>query len=115
MNLLFIADVVGSPGRDAVRALLPALRARYDLHLVICNAENAAAGYGLTRETARELFDAGVDVLTGGNHLWDKREAMGYLAEETRLVRPANLPPGTPGKGWRVFRASDGTPVGVVD
>ena len=114
-NVLFIADVVGSPGRDAVKALLPGLRARHDVHLVVCNAENAAAGFGLTRETARDLFEAGCDVLTGGNHLWDKRDAMDYLGEEPRLVRPANLPPGTPGEGARVFRAKDGTDVGVIN
>jgi metallophosphoesterase (TIGR00282 family) len=114
-NLLFIADVIGSPGRDVVRALLPSLRRRHDVHLVVCNGENSAAGFGLTREVARELFEAGVDVLTGGNHLWDKKDSMDYLAEEPRLVRPANLPPGAPGEGFRVFKASDGTPVGVVN
>jgi|GEM_PF-19974 len=114
-QILFIADVVGAPGRDAVKALLPGLRRRFGVHLVVCNGENAAAGYGLTRDTARELFAAGVDVLTGGNHLWDKKDAMDYLAEEPRLVRPANLPPGTPGEGWRVVNAADGTPVGVVN
>jgi len=114
-NLLFIADVVGSPGRDVVRALLPDLRRRLDLHLVICNGENSAGGFGLTQDSARSLFAAGVDVLTGGNHLWDRKEAMDYLAGEMRLVRPANLPPGTPGQGWAVYRATDGTPVGVVN
>jgi metallophosphoesterase (TIGR00282 family) len=115
LNLLFIADVIGSPGREVVRALLPGLRQRHDVHLVICNAENSAAGFGVTREAARELFAAGVDVLTGGNHLWDKKDSAEYLAEEPRLVRPANLPPGTPGEGFRVFKATDGTPVGVVN
>ena len=114
-NLLFIADVIGSPGREVVRALLPGLRRRHDVHLVVCNGENSAAGFGLTREVARELFEAGVDVLTGGNHLWDKKDSMDYLAEEPRLVRPLNLPPGAPGEGFRVFKASDGTPVGVVN
>jgi 2',3'-cyclic-nucleotide 2'-phosphodiesterase len=115
LNLLFVADVIGSPGRDVVRALLPDLKRRHDVALVICNGENAAGGFGLTRESAHALFAAGVDVLTGGNHLWDRKESLSYLAEETRLVRPANLPPGTPGEGWRVFTASDGTPVGVVN
>ena len=113
-NILFIADVVGSPGRDVVRALLPALRRRHDVHLVVCNGENSAAGFGVTRESGRELYAAGVDVLTGGNHLWDRKESADYLAEEQRLVRPANMPPGTPGEGWRVMRATDGTAVGVV-
>jgi len=114
-NLLFVADVIGSPGREVLRGLLPELRRRHDVHLVICNCENSAAGFGVTREVARELFDAGCDVLTGGNHLWDKKDSMDYLAEEPRLVRPANLPAGTPGEGWRVFRATNGTPVGVVN
>jgi len=115
LKILFIADVVGAPGRDVVRALLPGLRARHGIDLVICNAENAAAGFGLTRDTAKDLFDAGCDALTGGNHIWDKRDAMDYLGSEPRLVRPANLPPGTPGKGWRIFPGLDGTPIGVID
>jgi len=114
-NLLFIADVIGSPGREVVKALLPELRRRHELHLVICNCENSAAGYGVTRDTAHELFAAGCDVLTGGNHLWDKRDSVSYIAEEPRLVRPANLPAGTPGQGWGVFKASNGVPVAVVN
>lgn len=114
MNILFIADVIGSPGRDAVRALLPALRHRYDAHLVVANVENSAGGFGLNRDSGEALAAAGVDVFTGGNHLWDRKESVPYVAEEPRLVRPANLPPGTPGEGWRVFRAVDGTQVGVV-
>ncbi len=115
LRILFIADVIGSPGREVVTALLPGLRARHGLDLVVCNGENAAAGFGLTRETAKDLFDAGVDVLTGGNHIWDKRDSIDYLKGEARLVRPANLPPGAPGEGWRVFQGLDGTPVGVVN
>jgi hypothetical protein len=114
MNILFVADVIGSPGRDAVKALLPALRQRHDAHLVIANVENAAGGFGLNRESGEALAAAGVDVFTGGNHLWDRKESAAYVAEEPRLVRPANLPPGTPGEGWRVVRAADGTEVAVV-
>ena len=115
LNILFIADVIGSPGRDVVRALLPELKRRHALDLVVCNGENAAGGFGLTRDSASGLFAAGVDVLTGGNHIWDRKESLGYLREEARLVRPANLPPGTPGEGWRIFRAADGTAVGVIN
>lgn len=114
MKLLFIADVIGSPGRDVVQALLPGLRSRYDIDLVICNGENSAGGFGLTRDTAAKLYATGIDVLTGGNHLWDRREAAAYLADEPRLVRPANMPEGTPGRGWAVFEAKDGTKVGVI-
>ena len=106
--------MIGAPGREVVRALLPALRQRHDAHLVICNVENSAGGFGLNRDSGESLATAGVDVFTGGNHLWDRKESAGYVAEEPRLVRPANLPPGTPGEGWRVFRAADGTTVGVV-
>jgi len=115
LNILFIADAVGSPGRDVVTKLLPDLRRRHDLGLVICNAENSAAGFGCTKESAHDLFRAGVDVLTGGNHIWDRRESLSYLADERRLVRPANLPAGTPGQGWAAFTAADDTPVGVVN
>ena len=114
-QLLFVADVIGSPGREALRALLPELRRRHDVHLVVCNCENSAAGFGVTKEVARDLFEAGCDVLTGGNHLWDKKDSLDYIAEEPRLVRPANLPAGTPGQGWRVFKAANGAPVGVVN
>jgi metallophosphoesterase (TIGR00282 family) len=114
-NLLFIADVIGSPGREAVLALLPELRRRHDVHLVVCNCENSAAGMGVTPDSARELFAAGCDVLTGGNHLWDKKEGHELIGEEPRLVRPANMPPRTPGQGWRVFKASNGESVAVVN
>jgi hypothetical protein len=115
LNILFIADVIGAPGREVVKALLPALRQRHDVHLVIANVENAAGGFGLTRDSGEALAADGVDVFTGGNHLWDRKDSVPYVAVEPRLVRPANLPPGTSGEGWRVFRASDGTPVGVVN
>ncbi len=115
IRILFIADVIGSPGRDVVRALLPNLVRRHSVDLVIANGENSAGGFGLTRDSGGELFRAGVQVLTGGNHLWDRRDSYEYLASETRLVRPANMPPGTVGRGWGVFPARDGTPVGVVN
>ncbi len=114
-NLLFIADVIGSPGRDVLRGLLADLKRRHDLHLVICNCENSAAGFGVTKDVARDLFEAGCDVLTGGNHLWDKKDSIEYIGEEPRLVRPANLPEGTPGRGWRVVKATNGVHVGVVN
>jgi metallophosphoesterase (TIGR00282 family) len=97
MKLLFLGDVVGKPGRRAVRELLPSLRRELEVDVALANGENLAGGSGLTREVAAELFDAGIDLMTGGNHLFDKRDSHGYIAAEPRLVRPANYPPGTPG------------------
>ncbi|WP_144185962.1 TIGR00282 family metallophosphoesterase [Elioraea rosea] len=105
MRLLFLGDVVGRAGRDAVTAALPGLRARLRTELVIVNAENAAHGFGLTPEIARALFAAGADVLTLGNHAWDRREIIPYIEGEARLLRPLNYPPGTPGRGAGVFAA----------
>lgn len=114
MKVLMIGDIVGRPGRRAVKEHLPALRETLKIDFVIANAENLAGGNGITRETAAELFACGVDALTGGNHIWDKKESYAYIDEETRLVRPANYPPGVPGAGYRIFEVS-GTKVGVVN
>jgi len=100
MNILMIGDVIGRPGRRAVAALLPDLRAELSLDLVIANGENAAAGFGLTERTAEELFEAGVDVITSGNHIWDQKEIIEVLDQETPIVRPLNYPPGAPGRGF---------------
>lgn len=102
MNLLFIGDVVGIPGRRALAAHLPALRATLALDFVVANCENVAGGAGVTAETAAELLDRGVDVLTNGNHIWDEPEAFDYIAREPRLLRPHNYPESTPGSGWYV-------------
>ncbi len=100
MRILFIGDIYGKPGRKAVRHFLPRLRASHAPDVVIANGENMAGGAGITRDTAREMFDLGVDALTTGNHVWDQREALEYLDQEPRIVRPLNWPPGTPGHGW---------------
>lgn len=105
MKILFLGDIVGRTGRDAVIAALPSLRARLGAEFVIINAENAAHGFGLTPEIARALFAAGADVLTLGNHAWDRRELIPYIEGEPRLLRPFNYPPGTPGRGAGVFAA----------
>jgi len=97
--ILAIGDIVGSPGRRAVSQLLPGLRQQYGVDLVIANGENAAGGIGLTLSTAKELFDAGVDVLTSGNHIWVHKEIIPYLDSEMPILRPLNYPPGVPGKG----------------
>jgi len=99
MRILFLGDVVGRAGRDAVVAAIPGLRERLKLDLVVVNAENAAHGFGLTPEIARALFAAGADVLTLGNHAWDRKEVIPYIESEPRLIRPLNYPAGTPGRG----------------
>jgi metallophosphoesterase (TIGR00282 family) len=115
MRILFIGDVVGRPGRQLVKTGLAALISRYDVDLVIVNAENAAAGFGITREIGDELLELGVDVMTSGNHIWDKKEALDYIGTEPRLLRPANYPAGAPGNGSYVARARDGGTVGVIN
>ena len=102
MRILMIGDAVGRPGRTAVQALLPDLRTKHNLDLVVLNGENAAGGIGLTPETAEELFKAGVDVITSGNHIWHHKEIIPYLDAEPRVVRPLNMPPGVPGHGYVV-------------
>jgi metallophosphoesterase (TIGR00282 family) len=104
VKLLFIGDIVGQPGRLAVKTLLPKLRAEHGLDFVIANGENSAGGNGITVRTAEEIFAAGVDVITSGDHLWDQKEVMELLAKEQRFVRPLNYPPGTPGQGSGVFQ-----------
>ncbi len=99
-----IGDIIGRPGRQAVEKLLPGLRQQYKLDLVIANAENTAGGLGLTSTTARELFGAGVDVLTSGNHIWAQKEIIPYLDGEMPILRPLNYPPGVPGKGYIITK-----------
>jgi metallophosphoesterase (TIGR00282 family) len=114
-RLLFIGDIVGRPGRDLVRRGVPALREYHQVDLVIANAENAAAGFGITRELGEQILDAGVDVMTSGNHIWDKKEAIDYIGIEPRLLRPANFPDGVPGNGSYVARTANGVSVGVIN
>ena len=100
MLISAIGDIIGKPGRQAVQELLPGLREQYGLDLVIANAENAAGGIGLTPNTAKELLDAGVDVLTSGNHIWAQKEIIPYLDGEMPILRPLNYPPSVPGRGY---------------
>ena len=99
MRVLFIGDVVGSPGRRALTALLPDLRQELGLDVVIANGENAAGGRGLSIKTARDMFEAGVDIISSGNHIWDNREIIEELDSDSPIIRPANYPPGSPGRG----------------
>jgi len=100
--ILAIGDIIGRPGRQAIQKLLPDLQQQYGLDLVIANAENTAGGLGLTPTTAKELLDAGVDVLTSGNHIWAQKEIIPYLDGELPILRPLNYPPGVPGRGYMV-------------
>ncbi|HET7701185.1 MAG TPA: TIGR00282 family metallophosphoesterase [Candidatus Limnocylindria bacterium] len=102
MKILFVGDVVGRPGRDAVKALLPPLRTELAVDLAIVNGENAAGGAGLTAEIARELHEAGADVITNGNHVWDQRQFLKDIDDLPYCIRPVNLAPGNPGRGWTI-------------
>jgi metallophosphoesterase (TIGR00282 family) len=115
LRVLLIGDVVGKPGRRLVREWVPRLRQERHIHLVVANAENAAGGNGLTHEVADELMAAGVDVLTSGNHIFDKREVLEFIQDVPQVLRPVNYPPGTPGRGVWVGTAADGTSVAVVN
>jgi metallophosphoesterase (TIGR00282 family) len=115
MRVLFIGDIFGRPGRDLVRRAIRPLTARYEVDLVIANVENASAGAGVTRESGEALLDAGIDVMTTGNHVWDKRETLAYIGAEPRLLRPVNMAATAPGGGVFVTRAAGGRPVGVIN
>ncbi len=115
MKLLLIGDVVGKVGRRALRQTLPALVGGEEIDLVVANGENAAGGIGITVRTAEEIFQAGVDCITTGNHVWKKKEITGYLEAEPRIVRPANYPPGVPGRGGALIETKGGVPVGVIN
>jgi len=114
MRILFIGDIVGQPGRRVVAKRLKELVARHAVQVVLANAENAAGGFGITPTIGEELFQLGIDVLTSGNHVWDKKEAEGYLAKESRLLRPANYPDEAPGQGVTVVQ-KEGRRVGVLN
>jgi len=115
MRILFIGDIVGRPGRELVRDGLHGLVEYHSVDFVIANAENSAAGFGITREIGDQLLDYGIDVMTSGNHIWDKKEALDYIGTEPRLLRPANYPAGAPGNGSYIARTRDGVSVGVIN
>jgi 2',3'-cyclic-nucleotide 2'-phosphodiesterase len=115
MKILFIGDIVGKPGRRAVSELLPKLIGDHQIDLVIANCENAAAGFGVTRDIVEELYDNHIDVLTSGNHIWDKKEIMEFIGDYETLLRPANYPAKVPGKGSVVVPIASGEYVGVLN
>ena len=104
MRVLMIGDIVGKPGRRAVRTLLPGIKNEFGVDLVVANAENSAGGFGLTPSTSDELLDAGVDVITTGNHVWDQQEIIEYLDSDAPVLRPLNFPPGLPGRGHLIIQ-----------
>ena len=115
MRLLFLGDVVGRTGRQAVIAKLPELRARYRLDFVVVNAENSAGGFGITESICTDLLDAGADAVTLGNHAFDQKEALVFIERQPKLLRPINYPPGTPGRGSGLFKAANGADVLVIN
>jgi 2',3'-cyclic-nucleotide 2'-phosphodiesterase len=115
MRLLICGDVMGRSGREAVKTHVPRLRRELGLDFVVANGENAAGGFGITDKLCAELYAAGADVITTGNHVWDQRELLGYIGSDPRLLRPLNLPAGTPGAGARVFELGDGRRVLVLN
>ena len=115
MRILFIGDIVGKPGRQAIHKVLEKVIADYGVEFTIANGENAAGGMGITPAIATEILDEGVDVLTSGNHIWAKKEILPFLNEEPRLLRPANYPPGVPGRGIGIYNVNNGEKVGVLN
>ncbi len=115
MKILFSGDIVGKPGRLAIRELLPLIVEDYRIEFVIANCENAAAGFGVTRDVVEELYQSRIDVLTSGNHIWDKKEVLEFVEDYETLLRPANYPEGTPGFGSVVMPCASGIHVGVIN
>lgn len=115
MRILFVGDVMGRPGRELLRRGLQGIVDAYDIDFVIANAENSAAGFGVTPDVAKTLLELGVDAMTAGNHIWDKKEVFDYIAGEPKLLRPANFPAGVPGRGRGLYRTRRGEPIGVVN
>jgi metallophosphoesterase (TIGR00282 family) len=115
VRILFIGDIFGRPGRDIAQRAIPALVRKYDLDLVAANVENSAAGFGVTGDIAETILKAGVDVMTSGNHVWDKKEVLDYFPRQPKLLRPANFPAGAPGRGAWVGRTRSGEPIAVIN
>src|SRR5262252_6899299 len=114
MRVLFIGDIVGSPGRRIIQERLADIVAQSAIDVVIANGENAASGFGITPRLADELLATGIDVLTGGNHSWDRKEILEYMPHQPRLLRPANFPEGNPGSGLYVGAAKNGVKYAVL-
>ena len=115
MNILCIGDIVGRPGREVLKNAIEQLQKEHAIDFIIANGENSAGGSGILPKQAEEIFAAGVDVITLGDHTWDKPEIQPYLIENPRIIRPANFPEGTPGRGWTVVESKSGVKVGVIN
>ena len=115
MRILFIGDIFGRPGRDIAHRAIPALVKKYGVELVIANVENSAAGFGVTGDIAETILKSGVDVMTSGNHVWDKKEVLDYIPRQPKLLRPANFPAGAPGRGTWIGNTQSGEPVAVIN
>jgi 2',3'-cyclic-nucleotide 2'-phosphodiesterase len=115
VRILFIGDIFGKPGREIARRAIPALVEAHGLDFVIANVENSAAGFGVTGDIADAILSYGVDLMTTGNHVWDKKEVLEYIPRQPKLLRPANFPAGVPGRGSYVGRTRTGEPIGVVN
>lgn len=115
MRVLFLGDIFGKPGREIAKRAVPALVEQRDIDFVIANVENSAAGFGVTGDIAETILGYGVDVMTSGNHIWDKKEVLEYIPRQPKLLRPANFPAGVPGRGSYVGRTRTGEPVGVIN
>src|SRR5215475_14727866 len=114
MKILFIGDTVGKAGRAIVHQHLKHLKEEFGVYLTILNCENGAAGFGITPKIADEFFDWGIDLLTSGNHVWDKKEIIPYLGKNPRILRPANYPAGNPGQGLAIFKSRGGEDIAVL-
>jgi len=115
LRVLMIGDIVGQPGRRAVKDCLPSLKQELNINFVVANGENAAGGNGITKVIAKELFSYGIDMLTMGNHVWNQKDIFNFITKESRIIRPANYPPGTPGTGYNIYTADNGVKVAVIN
>jgi metallophosphoesterase (TIGR00282 family) len=115
LNILFIGDIIGRPGRRAVTELLPGIKGEYGIGFTVANCENSAGGFGVTEKIVGELTELGIDALTSGNHIWDRRDVAEELDSFTNVLRPFNYPPGLPGRGYGVFEAAGGMRVAVIN
>jgi len=114
VRILFIGDIVGKPGREVVKNILPRVITEENIQFVVANCENAAGGFGLTPRISHEVFSVGVDVITMGNHVWARKE-ISEIIEEENILRPANFPPEVPGKGWTIIQAGNGIKIGIIN